>query len=138
MPSTSDAYPESAVLATKFIRPAHPSAVDRPRLLDRLDHERLPLTLVSAPAGFGKSVLVSQWIDRLADASVWISLDDRDNDLPIFLAHFVEGLRGAMPNALADLNEAGDITESLASATLARTLLNDLSELDEPVVGRLR
>ncbi len=134
MSSMTDAHADSVVLATKFIPPSHVTALDRPRLLDRLDHERFPLTLVSAPAGFGKSVLVSQWIDRVADASVWISLDDRDNDLAVFLAHFVEGVQGVMPNALAGLNEAGDITESPAPATLARTLLNDLSELDEPLV----
>ena len=134
MSSITDSQTDSVVLATKFIAPPTVTALDRPRLLDRLDHERFPLTLVSAPAGFGKSVLVSQWIDRVADASVWISLDDRDNDLPVFLAHFVEGVQRVMPNALAGLNEAGDITESPAPATLARTLLNDLSELDEPLV----
>ncbi len=134
MPSMEDPHADSVLLATKFVVPSHVTALDRPRLLDRLDHERFPLTLVSAPAGFGKSVLVSQWIDRVADASVWISLDDRDNDLLVFLAHFVEGVQRVMPNALAGLNEAGDITESPAPATLVRMLLNDLSELDEPLV----
>ena len=134
MSSITDSQTDSVVLATKFIAPPTVAAIDRPRLLDRLDHERLPLTLVSAPAGFGKSVLVSQWIDRVADASVWISLNDRDNDLAVFLAHFVEGVHGVMPNALAGLSGAGDITESPAPAMLARMLLNDLSELDEPLV----
>ena len=130
----TDSPTDSVVLATKFVAPPHVTAVDRSRLLDRLDHERFPLTLVSAPAGFGKSVLASQWIDRVEDASVWISLDDRDNDLSVFLAHFVEGVHGVMPGALAGLNEAGNITESPAPAMLARTLLNDLSELDQPLV----
>ena len=138
MSSITDSQTDSVVLATKFIAPPTVTAIDRPRLLDRLDHERLPLTLVSAPAGFGKSVLVSQWIDRVADASVWISLDDRDNDLAVFLAHFVEGVHGVMPNALAGLNGAGDITESPAPAMLARMLLNDLSELDRAAGDRVR
>ena len=134
MSSITTARMDSVVLATKFVPPSHVTAVDRSRLLDRLDQERFPLTLVSAPAGFGKSVLVSQLITRVADASVWISLDDRDNDLAVFLAHFVEGIHGVMPNALAGLSGAGDIAESRAPATVARTLLNDLSELDQPLV----
>ncbi len=134
MPSMEDPHADSVLLATKFVVPSHVTAVDRRRLVDRLDHERFPLTLVSAPAGFGKSVLVSQWIGRVADASVWISLDDRDNDLAVFLAHFVEGVQRVVPNALVGLSEAGDITESPAPATLVRMLLNDLSELDEPLV----
>jgi len=77
------------LLPTKFYLPPKPvGAVERPQLLEKLDgvltHR---LTLVSAPAGAGKSVLVSDWVQssRKKGATFgWLSLDDGDNDPDLF------------------------------------------------------
>ena len=55
--------------------------VDRERLRERLDsNPEARLVLVSAPAGFGKSTLLANWLDRPALEGAWLSLDARDND----------------------------------------------------------
>ena len=73
------------VLATKLFVPARrPELVARDRLTEQLDRVRQRLTLISAPAGFGKTTLVSDWIDDASRAagraSPGSTLDDGDND----------------------------------------------------------
>ena len=94
----------SSILVTKlFIPPTRPDLVPRPRLIERLKeglHRKL--TLISAPAGFGKTTLVTDWLDNLRlDANkenqienrvAWLSLDKGDNDLVRFLTYFISAL----------------------------------------------
>ena len=79
------------IVSTKLHRPAVDGIhVHRPHLLDRLDQRRhRPLTLVSAPAGYGKSVLISSWLESCDMPGAWVSLDENDNDLRRFTAYFV-------------------------------------------------
>src|SRR5205823_7710986 len=83
------------ILATKlYIPPPPPKAVLRPRLVDRLNeglHRKL--TLVSAPAGFGKTALVSAWVAGCDRQVAWLSLDEGDNDPTRFLIHLVAAVR---------------------------------------------
>ncbi|MFI7064576.1 LuxR C-terminal-related transcriptional regulator [Kribbella sp. NPDC050124] len=83
------------VLATKLFPPAkRPEVVARPRLADRLDSTLQPghrLTLVSAPPGFGKTTLLSEWA-RTQDRVAWLSLDEGDNAPPRFMAHLAAAL----------------------------------------------
>lgn len=92
------------VLATKVLAPVlRPRIVARPRLTGRLDsalRDRHRLTLVSAPAGFGKTTALGTWLERLRDtdpssAVAWISLDEDDNDLARLLHHLVAALHRA-------------------------------------------
>lgn len=82
------------ILATKlFIPPPRPSIVTRRRLFERLDeglHHKL--ILVSAPAGFGKTTLVSEWLAGCGQLVAWLSLDEGDNDPVRFLTHLVAAL----------------------------------------------
>lgn len=92
----------SPLLATKFHVPSKRSTlVARPRLTERLDLGReARLTLVSAPAGFGKTTLLAEWLDSAsADgrAVAWLSLDQRDNDPAVFWAYMVTALGKAVP-----------------------------------------
>jgi len=93
------------LLTTKlYIPPPLPNLVERPRLVKRLDEGlRLGhrLTLISAPAGFGKTTLVSEWVHALGSIAGapgppartgWLSLDDGDNDLGRFLTYFIAAL----------------------------------------------
>ena len=89
------------MLATKLFPPTPRSGlVARPRLAEQLDstlNRGHRLTLISAPAGFGKSTLLSDWAARRAGADVavaWLSLDEGDNTLSRFLAHLWAGLSG--------------------------------------------
>jgi len=90
------------ILATKlYIPPPRSKVVLRPRLIERLN-ENLPsgrkLTLISAPAGFGKTTLVGEWIAGCGQPAAWLSLDEGDNDLTRFLIYFVAALQTIAAN----------------------------------------
>ncbi len=91
------------ILATKLYIPRpRPNLVLRSRLTERLlagmDRK---LTLVSAPAGFGKMTLLSEWIPQSKRCVTWVSLDEGDNDPTQFSAYFISSLQGLRPD-LAD------------------------------------
>lgn len=123
-----------ALIRTKLYRPPlPPDWVPRPQLLERLQQQRLrPLTLVSAPAGFGKSTLLSAWLEHNDWRSAWLSLDDNDSNLLAFLAYTVAAVRTLFP-------EFGSETQGLLNSvslpslpTVVANLSNDLDEIDEP------
>lgn len=66
--------------------------VPRPRLLAQLGSELPRLTLISAPAGFGKTVLALEWLRQAQLPSIWLSLDPLDDDAPRFFAHLAAGI----------------------------------------------
>ncbi|MCA8967652.1 MAG: hypothetical protein KDC48_22415, partial [Planctomycetes bacterium] len=84
--------------------------VARPRLLERLDRAlEGAITVVSAPAGFGKSTLLCQWVQRLAARDVavgWVSLDEHDDDCGRFLEYLVEAVRRMAPDVAPTLPAA--------------------------------
>ncbi len=89
----------TAILATKlYIPPPRPKVVSRPRLIERLNEGlQRKLTLISAPAGFGKTTLVSEWLATCARPAAWLSLDEGDNDLTRFLTYLVTALQTIVP-----------------------------------------
>jgi LuxR family maltose regulon positive regulatory protein len=88
-----------SLLATKLYVPApRPHRVPRPRLTARLEAGVAgPLTLVSAPAGFGKSTLLAEWIEAGGRQVAWVSLDDGDDDPVRFLGYAVTALGKLAP-----------------------------------------
>jgi LuxR family maltose regulon positive regulatory protein len=90
-----------SLIYTKLHRPmVESNHVHRPRLLERLDHGcSRPLTLVSAPAGYGKSVLMGCWLESCDIPSAWVSLDQDDNDLRTFTAYFAAAVETLLPDA---------------------------------------
>ncbi|UCC65388.1 MAG: tetratricopeptide repeat protein, partial [Anaerolineae bacterium] len=87
--------PQNPLLATKLYIPASRSnLVPRPWLLARLDQGLTAhLTLVSAPAGFGKTTLLCEWLSERQYPAAWLSLDRGDNDLARFLAYLIAALQ---------------------------------------------
>jgi len=91
------------LLSTKlFVPPPRSTLVPRPRLMERLSQGlTIPLTLISAPAGFGKTTLISEW--RASNAGrdyplACLSLDDDDNDPTRFLSYLVAALGTLKPD----------------------------------------
>ena len=128
--------PASPLLVTKLHRPrALALLVQRQRLLQALTaglDQRL--TLVSAPAGYGKTTVVNQWLDSVDLPWAWISLDEHDGELATFLSYFLAAVRSVYPNA-------GRSTEPLLRAPslpsperLADFLLHDLDALPGPLI----
>ena len=93
--------PAVPLISTKLHRPSvAPDVVFRNQLCHRLNEGRhLPLTLVSAPAGYGKSTLLGQWLDTLDEPSCWFSIDESDNDPRVFLSYLIAAARTVYPDA---------------------------------------
>jgi LuxR family maltose regulon positive regulatory protein len=82
------------LLTTKlYIPPTRPELVPRPRLIELLTADlHRKLTLISAPAGFGKTTLVSEWLSGSKLPVAWLSLDESEDDSARFLAYFIAAL----------------------------------------------
>jgi len=88
------------LLGTKlFIPRPRKNLVSRPRLVERLNSglDR-KLTLIAAPAGFGKTTLLSDWIPQSTRCVTWLSLDEGDNDPTKFWAYLITSLQGLQPD----------------------------------------
>jgi LuxR family transcriptional regulator, maltose regulon positive regulatory protein len=118
------------LLATKLYLPRmRPDLVLRPRLFTRLD-EGLhgSLTLVCAPAGFGKTTLVSAWVRHTGRPTAWLALDSGDNDLIVLLRYLVAALQTLAPQVGAGLSGLLQ-SPPPPSETLLTALLNDMMRL---------
>src|SRR6478609_4306737 len=113
------------------------SLVARPRLSERLRRgAEAALTLVSAPAGFGKTTLLAEWLAAHADDGrcvAWLSLDRRDNAPALFWTYLVTALSAAVPGIGTDALALLHSPEPPVEAVLA-TLINDLSGIAQEVV----
>ena len=131
-----------ALLATKLhIPPTRAELVPRPRLIEQLNeglHRKL--TLISAPAGFGKTTLVSKWVNdlrlhvangnRIVDTIAWFSVDDRDTDPVRFLTYFIGALDRAKGNDAAIGKRAMGMLQSPyppPAEVVLTSLINDVT-----------
>jgi len=117
------------LLSTKlYSPPPRPDFVPRPRLTDRLEAgTRGKLTLVSAPAGYGKSALVSEWITCSKVSTAWLSLDASDNDLARFFSYLIATLQGINPNIGVELQSILGAGVDPPIENLLTTLVNDIT-----------
>jgi LuxR family maltose regulon positive regulatory protein len=128
----------TGLLQTKLYAPKRRRGlVPRPQLTERLVRgAESKLTLVSAPAGFGKSTLLAEWLGAASDegsATAWLSLDPADNAPGPFWTHVIAALRGALPGvgegAQALLESPGESIE-----TVLAPLINELAAVPGDVV----
>jgi LuxR family maltose regulon positive regulatory protein len=125
-----------ALIQTKLQPPRVSGAlVERPSLIQRLN-EGLDrkLALVSAPAGFGKTTLVVAWLRQVERPYAWLSLDDNDNDLPLFQSYFLGAIRTLFPKACANSCQLLQAAEMPNSNQIVAALINDLVELPQPLI----
>jgi LuxR family maltose regulon positive regulatory protein len=124
------------LLTTKlYIPPVRPDHLPRPRLIERLNEgvDR-KLTLISAPAGFGKTTLLSEWARRSAFPVAWISLDTADNDAARFWSYVIVALQtiheGVGESALTALQSPQPpLIEQLLTG-----LINEIAQVPAPFV----
>ncbi|MFZ6028925.1 MAG: LuxR C-terminal-related transcriptional regulator [Chloroflexota bacterium] len=126
------------LLATKFhIPPRRMGVVARSRLLERLDaglHDGCKLTLVSAPAGYGKSTLVIQWLAGLHARISWLSLDEADNAPVRFLHYLLAAFRFIDDTLGAHIQAMLEMPGLPSPSVLLDDLINGLAALDAPVL----
>jgi LuxR family maltose regulon positive regulatory protein len=129
------------ILATKlYIPPPRPKIVPRPHLIERLNeglHRKL--TLISAPAGFGKTTLVSEWVQAMGGgtppiAVAWLSLDEGDKDTTRFLAYLVAALQTISANLGAGVLAALQSPQPPPTESILTALLNEITTLPDNFV----
>ncbi len=127
---------QSPLLSTKlYVPPAQPEVVPRPRLIERLNEGLAHrLVLISAPAGFGKTTLLSQWLAGCPMAVAYLSLDEGDNDLARFLAYVAAALdRADAPAGDGAPNTTRMLPRQPAEAVLT-ALINHAAEAERDTV----
>lgn len=126
----------SPLLATKlYLPPPRPKVVHRPRLTARLNEGlNRRLTLISAPAGFGKTTLVSEWVAGSKRPLAWLSLDEGDNDPTRFLAYLVAALQTIAPHVGAGVSGLLQGPQVPPTESILATLLNEIAALPDDLV----
>src|SRR5262249_8018012 len=137
-PTAAPAHGEllAPLLATKLHQPRpRVQLVPRVHLVERLQRGLSgALTLASAPAGFGKTTLISQWLAGCARPAAWLSLDERDNDPARFLAYLVAALQPIGATIGAGILRVLQASQPPPFEALLTTLLNDLTTLPDSFV----
>lgn len=129
---------DAPLLRTKLYVPQpRPDLVSRPRLVERLNGSlsRAPgVTLISAPAGFGKTTLLSAWIRDAKPPVAWLSLDGGDNDPARFWTYVIAALRTRHPDLGEATLAALRAPQPPPIAVALTALLNELAALPGPVI----
>jgi len=130
-----DSLPIPIIRSKLYPPPLAPDTVIRERLLALApEFSGTSATLVSAPAGFGKSTLVSHWLDHDAGITAWLSLEAEDSDLRHFASYVVASLASVIRDCCDETVRALHSLESLDAVNLAGVFCNDLDSLNTPVV----
>ena len=121
------------ILATKLYIPSpRPKMVVRSRLLEQLNAGLYrKLTLIAAPAGFGKTTLTSEWVANCQQPVAWLSLDEGDNDLNHFLVYFVTALQTIQPNMGKAILEILQGPPPVPTESVLAPLLNEIANIPE-------
>ncbi|WP_213581057.1 LuxR C-terminal-related transcriptional regulator [Paenibacillus sp. J2TS4] len=132
----SESRPLSHLLQTKLHIPGTGSTlVQRPSLRRLLDQGLgAKLTLVTAPAGFGKSTLITEWIRQQPYSYGWISLDGRDNDLVRFMEYLIAALRPIQPGLCDSVLQYIQETRNLSVETAMTLLMNEVQALNQEII----
>ena len=124
------------ILATKlYIPPLRPHVVIRPRLIERLNeglHRKL--TLIAAPAGFGKTTLVSAWMAGCDQQVAWLSLDKGDSDPTLFLTYLVAALQTIAPTIGGGVLGALQSSQPPPTESILTALLNESTTIPDHFV----
>jgi len=121
------------ILATKlYVPPLRPEMVSRPRLIAQLNeglHRKL--ILISAPAGFGKTTLISEWLAWCERPAAWLSLDAGDSDPIRFLTYLVAALQTIAPHIGEEVPGILQSSQPPPPEAVLTALLNDLATLPD-------
>src|SRR5579864_3152172 len=112
--------------------------VPRPQVVELLEQgTRRALTLISAPAGSGKTTILSSWLRDAKVRAAWLSLDSHDNDLHRFWTYVLAALDALRPCTVKQAQEMLNIVrsrQSLPIEDVLTALINDLASLEDDVV----
>ena len=124
------------LLNTKLYIPPHRSGlVSRPHLYDRLNEGlNQKLTLVSAPAGFGKSTLVTSWLEERGHKAAWLSLDQGDNDPARFWTYMIAAIQTILPGVGDEARQVASAPQLQTTEPVVVSLINDLTQISHDLI----
>jgi LuxR family transcriptional regulator, maltose regulon positive regulatory protein len=127
---------QTTLLSTKlYIPPTRDTLVARPRLTAILSNALVKsFTLVSAPAGYGKTTLVSSWLRETGIPSAWLSLEESDNDPVSFLQYLLTTLQKVIPTIRIDLLDLVEGIQPASLQALMNILINEIAKIDSQFV----
>jgi LuxR family transcriptional regulator, maltose regulon positive regulatory protein len=128
--------PPSDLLRTKLYRPrVTDDFIVRPRLTERLARglDR-KLVLVTAPPGYGKTTLIASGLHDHPQPVAWLSLDEGDNDLPIFLRYVIAALQTIIADACAETWRLLQSDQHPPLTEFLTTLINEIDALHQPLM----
>ena len=126
---------DSLLLTKLYIPSPRLKGILRPRLIERLNEGiNGKLCLVSAPAGFGKTTLVADWVAGCGRPVAWLSLDEGDHAPTRFLTYFVAALQTILPKVGEGVAGLLQSTQQPAIESILTSLLNEISSVPEPFV----
>ena len=125
--------PYTTILFTKlYPPPISADVIPRARLIEHLENGRgNSITLIAAPAGYGKSILASQWLEVSELPGAWVSLDKGDNDLRVFLIYLLETIQNLFPDQELTLKSLLGSAKLPSLEVAARYLLNDFETISK-------
>lgn len=128
--------PIDTLMRTKFYRPrASSDVIHRGRLYERLNNGLGgKITLVCAPAGFGKTTLLVEWLESTDRSAAWISLDERDNELPIFVHALATSLQTLFPDVCQNTASLLKARQLLSTDQVATLIINDLADIPDDLI----
>ena len=124
------------LMQTKLYRPRKRSdLISRARLLERLNAGlRGKVTLVSAPAGFGKTTLLAEWVQTIDRPTAWLSLDDHDNEPRVFVQSLTAALQSAFPDAFQWHRSLFKAPRFPSIGNVVTLFINDLADVPDDVI----
>jgi len=96
--------------------------------------EAQPIIVVSAPAGYGKTTMISHWIDQSAAPCAWLSLDTHDNDLRLFLHYLAAAFSEWCPPAARALEKIIESQELPPPSQVADACVSEIDQVEDPLV----
>ena len=122
-------------ISTKLLKPRlSGSNIARPHLLKLLDqgvdHR---LTLVCAPAGYGKTTLLCTWLQARSSTCAWVTLDTNDNDLVTFVSYIIAAIRTQAPTACSNTKALLNALQLPPAERLSNSLVNEISKLPDSI-----
>jgi len=126
------------LLATKLYKPTlHHPIVPRPGLVQRLNESlNGKMSLLSAPAGFGKTTLLCEWINESNLRVAWLSLDENDNDLIQFFSYLVGALQSLDKSIGIGVKQLLEVNPTQPAEVILTELINDMSYAAQNAVRR--
>ncbi len=126
------------ILATKlYAPPPRPQLIERPRLIKQLNEGLLSghkLTLISAPAGFGKTTLVIEWVASCGRPTAWLSLDEEDSDPARFMAYLIAALQTIAPSIGEDVLSLFQSPQLPPIESILTVLLNEITVIQNDFI----